>query len=344
MNIFFDVERGATMSDVSHALKKQKIIYSDVIFRMGANYTDRVKKLKFGQYEIPANASMNEILDIVTRGGKPIHSYKGILVIGLSKTELRLSKRNKEKAQYSEIARYQIEQIAGMPHERIMAEHIGMPLRVIVAEGVSSWQIMNALQSVNFLTGKILTAPKEGHLATGAYEIKTGHNRSDLIEKMEQRQEVLLLKLWANKQQGLPFKSAYEALILASIIEKETPLSAEHKVIASVFINRLNRGIRLQSDPTIIYGITHGKGNLGRALLKSDIAKKTPWNTYRINGLPPTPITNPGIKAIRAALNPEKTEYMYFVADGKGGHVFSKTITEHNENVRKWRGLAKQNF
>jgi UPF0755 protein len=140
----------------------------------------------------------------------------------------------------------------------------------------------------------------------------------------------------------LPYKTPEEALVMASIVEKETGVPEERKRVASVFLNRLAQGMRLQTDPTVIYGITKGEGVLGRGLRQSELRRATPWNTYVIEGLPPTPIANPGRLSIEAALNPETTDYLFFVADGTGGHVFATTLAEHNANVAKWRAIEAQ--
>ena len=156
---------------------------------------------------------------------------------------------------------------------------------------------------------------------------------------METRQSQTLSELWATRAEGLPYKSPQEALIMASIVEKETGVPAERKVVASVFLNRLAQGIKLQTDPTVIYGVTKGQGILGRGLRQSELRRETPWNTYVITGLPATPIANPGRLSIEAALNPDSTDYLFFVADGTGGHAFAATLEEHNKNVAKWRAI-----
>jgi UPF0755 protein len=165
--------------------------------------------------------------------------------------------------------------------------------------------------------------------------------RQTIIGQMRSAQEKLIDELWAKRAPDLPFKSKAEALILASIVEKETAVPAERPLVAAVFLNRLRKGMRLQSDPTIIYGITLGKTRLDRPILKSDIETATPYNTYRIAGLPPTPIANPGRESIAAVLNPIDGNALYFVADGSGGHVFADTLEEHRKNVRKWRVVEK---
>ncbi|MBE8191654.1 MAG: endolytic transglycosylase MltG, partial [Alphaproteobacteria bacterium] len=182
--------------------------------------------------------------------------------------------------------------------------------------------------------------PAEGSLLPETYYITRGTLRGQLVERMQKAQAQTLATLWAGRQKGLPIKSPYEALILASIIEKETGQVRERAHIAAVFHNRLRRNMRLQSDPTIIYGLTAGRGleiGLGRPILRREIEKHTPYNTYRIDGLPPTPIANVGRAALLATLHPSSSRALYFVADGAGGHRFAQTLAEHNANVRAYR-------
>ena len=168
-----------------------------------------------------------------------------------------------------------------------------------------------------------------------------GGNRAQLIGQMENRQAATLADLWANRAEGLPYTTPEEALVMASIVEKETAVPEERRRVASVFVNRLEQGMRLQTDPTVIYGVTEGKGALGRGLRQSELRRPTPYNTYVIAGLPPTPIANPGRLSIEAALNPEQTDYLFFVADGTGGHAFATTLQEHNRNVARWREIER---
>jgi UPF0755 protein len=149
-------------------------------------------------------------------------------------------------------------------------------------------------------------------------------------------------ELWASRADNLPIRTPEEALILASIIEKETGVAAERELVASVFVNRLRKGMRLQSDPTVVYAVTGGSGPLGRSITRADLAIDSPYNTYKVKGLPPGPIANPGKASIAAVLNPAETDYFYFVADGKGGHAFARTLKEHNRNVANWRRLRRQ--
>jgi len=159
---------------------------------------------------------------------------------------------------------------------------------------------------------------------------------------MQERQRLRINAAWESRTDGLPLANPEDMLILASIIEKETGLPQERRQVASVFINRLNRGMRLQTDPTVIYGVTKGEGILGRGLRRSELRKITPWNTYVIEGLPPTPIANPGAASLAAAVNPDQTDFVFFVADGTGGHAFATTLNEHNRNVAKWRAIEAE--
>ncbi len=216
-----------------------------------------------------------------------------------------------------------------------------------VPEGFTSAQIMRAMSDIPTLVDDNPEKPLEGTLLPETYLTPRGMTRSALIEKMVMAQKAILDEAWNNRQEGLPIKSKQDAIILASVVEKETGIGGERYKVAGVFINRLNKGMRLESDPTIIYGISKGEilrnraGNQ-RGLFRSEIDRKTDWNTYQIDGLPKTPICNPGKEAIQAVLNPEKTDALFFVADGTGGHAFAKTLREHNNNVNKWRKIEKK--
>ena len=214
---------------------------------------------------------------------------------------------------------------------------------VTIPEGLTSQQIVSLLLGNDLLTGDMTEVPLEGTLLPETYMIPRGLSYVKMIDHMQSSMQKTLDELWEKRIEGLPFENAYEALILASIVEKETGLSAERPLVASVFINRLHNNILLQSDPTIIYGLVGGKGTLNRAIRLSEMKKKTPFNTYIINGLPPTPIVNPGKQSIEAVLNPHPNkDLFYFVADGKGGHIFSKTLVEHNKNVLRWKQMNIQ--
>ena len=213
--------------------------------------------------------------------------------------------------------------------------------KVSMPEGFTTWQVVERLKANEVLVGDIEEPPSEGELLPDTYLFSRGGTRQSIIEQMRIAQDKLIEELWPTRAKGLPFKTPEEALILASIVEKETGKADERAQVAAVFVNRMRKGMRLQSDPTIIYGITKGKGKLDRPIRRSDIRRKTDYNTYQINGLPPTPIANPGRASIEAVLNPVETEHLYFVADGNGGHVFAKTLAQHNANVKKWRSWLR---
>jgi UPF0755 protein len=189
------------------------------------------------------------------------------------------------------------------------------------------------------LSGAITEIPPEGSLLPDTYVFRRGLERQALLNQMREAQTKLVESLWAERAPDLPLADTKEAVILASIVEKETGVPEERRQVAAVFVNRLRKKMRLQSDPTIIYGIVGGRGRLDRPIRQSDIEAKTEYNTYRIDGLPPTPIANPGRESLLAVLRPAPIEDLYFVADGSGGHVFARTLEEHRQNVRKWRKI-----
>ena len=214
--------------------------------------------------------------------------------------------------------------------------------KVTIPEGWTTAQALDRLRENEVLTGDITLDPAEGQLMPDTYVFQRGETRDDIVKSMMKSSQKLMDELWPQRANDAPVKTPAEALILASIIEKETAVPDERPRVASVFANRLRQGMRLQSDPTIIYGITGGKAKLDRPLTRQDIAQATPYNTYQIDGLPPGPIANPGRASITAALAPAKTKDLYFVADGSGGHVFAATLETHRVNVRKWRQIEKQ--
>jgi len=213
--------------------------------------------------------------------------------------------------------------------------------KLTLAEGLSSWEAMQVIAADPVLIGDVPDGAAEGALLPETYLFTRGTSRADIVAKMEAAHNEVVDRLWEERAENLPIATKEEAVVLASIVEKETGLAAERPRVAAVFINRLRRGIRLQSDPTIIYGITEGQGPLGHSLRRSEIDRKTAYNTYQIDGLPPTPIANPGEASIAAVLNPPTTNELFFVADGTGGHVFASTLAEHNRNVAKWRRIER---
>ena len=281
------LEKGDGVSSIATKLENTGLIKSKLIFKLGVQLERAQAQLKAGEYLIPAEASMREIVEIFREG---------------------------------RVVQYPI----------------------TVAEGLTSQEVVALLQKQDVLTGEVDEIPAEGSLLPNTYYVIRNTTRMQVIERMRRAQETLLAKLWPKRAPDLPFATPEEALILASIVEKETGIASERPRVAAVFVNRLRVSMRLQSDPTIIYGITNGSGPLGRPIRRSEIAAATPYNTYQIDGLPPTPIANPGKAAIEAVLNPPKTKELYFVADGSGGHAFSSSGSEHNRNVARWRALQRR--
>lgn len=280
------LDRGVTLQGASEKLEEEGAISNALIFRLGARYLGADTRLRFGEYEFPAQASMEEVLDTIVSGRAIQH-------------------------------------------------------KVTVAEGLTSWEIVEALRANDLMTGDIEEVPAEGSLAPDTYFITRGSNRAELIGRMKAAQRSILDAAWGMRDPDTPLTSPEEALTLASIIEKETAVASERPLVGGVFVNRLNRGMQLQSDPTIIYGITKGEGIMDRAISRADIQKPTPYNTYVIPALPPGPIANPGRESILAAVKPEATDALYFVADGTGGHAFATNLRDHQKNVAEWRKIER---
>ena len=281
------IEKGAGLSTIAGKLDEAGVLSDGRLFRIGAKYAGQAGAMKFGEYEIPAHASMEEIAALLVEGKTVQHP-------------------------------------------------------ITVVEGWTVWQVAQAVMAEDVLVGEIETLPPEGMIAPDTYNVLRGETRQQVIDRMVAVQKRILDVAWENRAPGLPLASREEALILASIIEKETGVSGERAMVSGVFVNRLRRGMRLQTDPTVIYGITKGEGSLGRGLRRSELDRRTPWNTYQIDGLPPTPIANPGRAAIAAAVQPAETDALFFVADGTGGHAFARTLAEHNRNVAKWRRIERE--
>ena len=212
-----------------------------------------------------------------------------------------------------------------------------------VPEGLTSEQIVARLLENESLTGQIKEIPREGTLLPETYRFTRGMTREQIIQRMQQAHRRVLQEVWDHRVQDLPLKTPEQLVTLASIVEKETGKPDERTRVAAVFVNRLKNRMRLQSDPTIIYGLTGGKGSLRRPILKSEIEQATPYNTYVVDGLPPGPIANPGRASLEATANPARTKELYFVADGTGGHVFSDNYAEHQKNVVRLRGIEHSN-
>src|SRR6185437_1318998 len=238
---------------------------------------------------------------------------------------------------------YQIKEHASMRDViDTLSEGKSILYKTTLPEGLTSEQIVERLKAEPSLSGEITTVPAEGTLLPDTYYFSKGASRQEIVDRMHAEMQKALNTLWDSRDKDLPIRSPQELVTFASIVEKETGRADERDRVAAVFYNRLRKGMRLQSDPTIIYGVVGGQGVLGRGITRADIEAKSPYNTYQINGLPPGPICNPGKSALQAALHPAKTADLFFVADGSGGHAFSETLKEHNSAVQKWRGVEKQ--
>ncbi len=213
--------------------------------------------------------------------------------------------------------------------------------RLTIAEGLTVKQIIVEVEQADFLSGRVTKLPPEGWLLPETWVLSRDDDRGELVARMEKSMRQTLDELWAKRAADLPLKSPEEALILASVVERETGIAAERPMVAGVFVNRLRLGMRLQSDPTVIYGLSEGLGVMDRPLTRADLERPHAWNTYVIDRLPKTPIANPGRASLEAVLNPAKTDALYFVADGSGGHRFAKSLDEHNANVSNWRRVEK---
>ena len=275
-------------------------------------------------------ASLPEIASSLERGG--VIRSSSIL---MTAAKLTGAARTLKAGEYEFKSRASMAAVLdAIRHGRIVRHWITVP------EGLTSDMVMDILNQSDVLTGDAPTPP-EGSILPETYEVQRGEDRAAVLQRMMDDRDAVLNELWASRQPGLPFSSKEEAVILASIVEKETGLPAERPRVAAVFVNRLRTGMRLGSDPTIIYGISRGRP-LGRGIRLSELQRPTPYNTYLIAGLPPTPIANPGRAALAAVLNPAKTGDLYFVANGTGGHVFASTLEQHNANVAKWREIERQ--
>lgn len=340
--VCFKVERGASLSQVSRALEAQGAVSDARVFRIGADYADKGGDLKFGSYLIQPGSSMAAVIEQLTIGGQSTCGREVNFRISVNTTDVVVRELDAATNRYVEVLKFDptTEAAPAAYLDAVNADDIR--LRVTVAEGVTSWQVVAGLKRADFLTGTLDQVPPEGSLAPESYEVDRGADRAVLIAEMTARQARIMAELWATRAADLPYDTPEEAMVMASIVEKETAVADERRRVASVFVNRLRQGMRLQTDPTVIYGVTRGQAALGRGLRQSELRQATPYNTYVIDGLPPTPIANPGRLSIEAALNPDETDYIFFVADGTGGHAFSRTLAEHNENVARWRAIEAQ--
>lgn len=336
------VPQGASMQTVAHQLASRGVISSPYIFLTGASYAGKAGQQKYGSFLMPAGSSMEDIVHAITAGGPSSCGTEITFRVGVRDNSVVLRDLVAETGEYAELVKFNP---AAEEAPEAVTSATGRPdtrLRIAVAEGVTSWQIVEALKQADFLEGEVASVPAEGTLAPETYEVKSGSDRGSLLTQMAQLQQRNLDRAWENRAADLPYKTPQEALIMASIVEKETSVAAERPVVASVFVNRMRLGMRLETDPTVIYGVTNGRAVLDRGLRRSELQAKTAYNTYQIDGLPPTPIANPGRAAIEATLNPADTDYIFFVADGTGGHAFGRNLQEHNANVARWRAIEAE--
>ena len=340
--ICLQVRPGSNMTRVSTELEQQGAVASGMLFRISAKYSEKSGLLKAGSFLVRPGTSMESILDQITQGGASTCGTEVVYRVGVTRLRAEVRELDPASGKFVERAEFElgVDDVPEIFTE--LKSAADTRFRVALAEGVTSWQVVNALHNIDILSGDPGERPAEGMLAPDSYEITSGQTRAEILAQMQARQELLIGAAWENRSEDAAVQTPEEMLILASIIEKETGVARERGQVASVFTNRLNRGMRLQTDPTVIYGVTKGEGVLGRGLRQSELRKVTPWNTYVIEGLPPTPIANPGQASLLAAVNPEATDFLFFVADGTGGHAFAETLQQHNRNVVKWREIEAQ--
>lgn len=280
---------------------------------------------------IPKNTGTNEIADILKQEGvinQPL-LFEVYAVINRQRGQLKAGEFQFKAGTSIEEAIDTLVQGKAILHS------------VTVPEGLTSQQIVARLYENETLTGDVLETPREGTLLPDTYKFERGTTRQQIINSMQAAHRQALTQIWQRRSSELPVKTPQELVILASIVEKETGRADERPRVAGVFINRLMKRMKLQSDPTIVYGLVGGKGTLGRGIMRSEIETATPYNTYIVEGLPPGPIANPGRAALEAVANPSRTKDLYFVADGSGGHAFAESYDQHQRNVTRWRQLEK---
>ncbi len=281
----FVVPRGEGVSAIARRLEQDGVINDRWTFFIASRYFKVYDKIKAGEYNIKASASLRDVLDTLVEGKSILYS-------------------------------------------------------IPIPEGLTSYQIVERLKSHPDLVGDILEIPPEGSLLPDTYRFARGTSREELIRRMQGEQKKFLEGLWPTRSRDLQLTKPEDVINLAAIVEKEASRADERPRVAAVYLNRLKKRMRLEADPTIIYGASGGKGVLGRPILRSELENEdNPYNTYRNYGLPPTPIANPGRAAIEATLRPAKTADLFFVADGTGGHAFAETYAEHRRNVAKWRQI-----
>jgi UPF0755 protein len=295
----FVVQRGASGQSIAAALQEQNLITDPLLFRIANRLHAQSDTLQAGEYNIPAGASVKEIVEMISGGEALQHS-------------------------------------------------------LTFPEGITIDGVMRILRESEVLTGEMPEAPPEGSILPDTYHVQRGMTRAALLQQMRDAHDEAVAEIWAGRAQNLPITTPEQLVNLASIVERETGVASERPLVAGVFINRLRRPMRLETDPTIIYGVckrypdrcrdgrlVDAQGNR-RTIRASEIALDTGYNTYRIDGLPPTPISNPGRAALEATANPAQTNAIFFVADGTGGHIFAETLAEHQRNVARWREIEAE--
>jgi UPF0755 protein len=282
---------------------------------------------------IPRGAGIREIAEILQREGvidQPWVFMGGVIALKAG-SDLKYG-------EYQFTKHASLSEVVGTIIENKVVQH-----QVTIAEGLTSEQIVARLLENPGLSGQIKEIPREGTLLPETYKFTLGMPRDQIIQRMQAAHKRVLAEIWEHRVQDIPIKTPEQLVIMASIVEKETGRADERSRVASVFMNRLKSRMRLQSDPTIIYGLTGGKGALGRQLMKSEIEQHTAYNTYVIDGLPPGPIANPGRASLEAAANPARTKDLFFVADGTGGHAFAENYDQHQKNVARLRAIEQAN-
>ena len=336
-----EVPGNANLDRVSDVLAEAGAIEQPLIFRIGASLAGDDERLKRGCFVLPPGASMQDILGLVTDSGSARSCFRATFQINARGLRVRV-----EDARLAEPQIVPLDEGAEIVQAQLEGNATAT-LRVSVAEGLTVREVLDGLAGIPFLEGPVPDAPGEGLLAPDTFQFTAGGTIASVVERMAQTQAQRITAAWDARAPGLPLNEPQDLLTLASIIEKETGVAAERRTVSGVFVNRLNQGWRLQTDPTIIYGITRGQEPLGREISRSDINGVTErrrhgaveYNTYQINGLPPGPIANPGNAALLAAADPEATRFMFFVADGTGGHAFAETVEEHERNVAAYRAF-----
>jgi peptidoglycan lytic transglycosylase G len=282
---------------------------------------------------IPSRAGMADIAEVLQREGVIDNNrwaFIGAVLALKARSELK-------PGEYSFQRNASLRDVIGTIVEGKVVQH-----SVTIPEGLTSEQIVARLSDNDIFAGLVREAPREGTLLPETYKFPRGTTREQVIQRMQQAQKRALAEIWERRSPDVPLKSPDQLVTLASIVEKETGKPDERSRVAAVFVNRLRQKIKLQSDPTIIYGLVGGKGTLGRPIKRSEIIQPSPYNTYVIEGLPPGPISNPGRASLEAAANPARTRDLFFVADGTGGHAFTETYDQHQKNVAKLRSMEKQ--